>query len=245
MANTGRILVVDDNIDLCHNLADILEDMNYDVRLEHSGDGAVDAIRKEKFDVVLMDIKMPYVNGVDAYRRMREMDDCPSVVMMTAFTTDELVRDALREGVFAVLYKPLDMDILLNSIEESRESGRLILIVDDNAELCVNLADILQGEGYRAVCVHSAEQALEAARSNNADVFLIDLKLPTSNGLDVYLALKDIRPDATAIMITAYADELPHLVEGSLAHGAYTCLKKPIDCQVLSEILSQVLANKK
>jgi two-component system response regulator HydG len=239
MDKSARMLIVDDNHDLSRNLADIFEDQGFSVRVEHDGSQAVNACREERFDVVLMDIKMPVMNGVDAYRRIKDTNPSTAVIMMTAFTTDELVKDALREGAYAVLHKPLDMEVLLSTIDSSKHGGRLILVIDDDTDLCCNLEDILRSCGHRVICARTSEEALQAAQMNNADVYLIDLKLPTMNGLETYLALKDIRPDAVAIIITAYADELPHLVDGALKQGAYACLRKPVDIALLSHILEQ------
>lgn len=244
MDRAAKMLIVDDNHDLGRNLADIFEDKGFCVRIEHDGSAAVRAAEEEQFDVVLMDIKMPVMNGVDAYRCIKKNNPSATVVMMTAFTTDELVKDALREGAFAVLYKPLDMEVLLSTIETSKQGGRLILVVDDDADLCCNLEDIFRSCGYRVMCARTSEDALKAAQMNNVDIYLIDLKLPTMNGLETYIALKDLRPEAVAVIITAYADELPHLVEGAMQNGAYTCLRKPLDISLLSNILEQALACK-
>lgn len=238
------MLIVDDNYDLCKNLADILEDRGIVVRMEHDGDKAVAAVELEDFDLVLMDIRMPLMNGVDAYRKIKEAKPSTPVIMMTAFTTDELVRDALREGAHAVLYKPLDPEVLLATVESSRAAGRMILVVDDDVDICDNLRDVLCSQGYRVSCVHTAEEAILAAQLNNPDIYLTDLKLPTMNGLETYLAVKDIRPNAIAIIITAYADELPDLVDKALQYGAYACLRKPIDMAVLMDVIDKALRSR-
>jgi DNA-binding NtrC family response regulator len=62
------------------------------------------------------------------------------------------------------------------------------------------------------------------------------------NGLETYLALKDIRPNAVAIIVTAYADELPHLVDGAMQCGAYTCIRKPLSIPILTQIVEQALS---
>lgn len=238
------MLIVDDNCDLCRNLADILEDRGIVVRMEHDGEKAVAAVAMEDFDLVLMDIRMPTMDGVEAYRKIKEAKPSTPVIMMTAFTTDDLVRDALREGVHAVLYKPLDVEVLLTTVESSRDVGRMILVVDDDTDMCHNLQDILRAQGYRVSCAHTAEEAILAAQANNADIYLIDLKLPTRNGLETYLAVKDIRPNAVALIITAYADELPHLVDSALQYGAYACLRKPVDIAILTDVVDQALRSR-
>ncbi len=238
------MLIVDDNTDLCKNLADILEDRGMVVRMAHDGCNAIAAIQVEDFDLVLMDIKMPVMNGVEAYRKIRETKPDTPVIMMTAFTTDELVREALREGVHAVLHKPLDLEVLLTTVESSRDAGRMILVVDDDHDLCDNLMDILRGHGYRVSCANTSEEAIQAAQANNADIYLIDLKLPTRNGLETYLAVKDIRPNAIAVIITAYADELPHLVDSALQCGAYAYLRKPVDIEMLTDVVDKALRSR-
>ena len=73
--------------------------------------------RTQSYDVILIDIKMPRMDGAEACRRIRRIRPASRVIVMTAYAVDTLVQQALQEGALAVLYKPLDIDALLAIIE--------------------------------------------------------------------------------------------------------------------------------
>ena len=66
-----------------------------------------------------MDIKMPMMNGVEAYRRIKKISPDSVVFMMTAHTVKELVREALEEGAYSILYKPLDIEKTIKLVKEA------------------------------------------------------------------------------------------------------------------------------
>src|SRR4051794_30554462 len=88
----------------------------------------------------------------------------------------------------------------------SREAGGAsILIVDDDLDTCSNLSDILTDLGYRVATAHDGPAALELVRHQHYDVALLDLKMPGMDGLTLYRAMRRLRADTVAIIVTAYA----------------------------------------
>jgi CheY-like chemotaxis protein len=92
MAEPLRILVVDDNEDLLKTLSHILKRNGFDVEMAADGCMAVDRYFHGDFNVTLMDIDMPRLNGVEAFRLIREMDPEASVILMTGRSDDDLIR---------------------------------------------------------------------------------------------------------------------------------------------------------
>src|SRR5215471_5132373 len=98
-----RILLVDDEQSLLLTLAANLELDGFDVTTAESGEHALKLFEREAFDLVLSDITMPGMSGIDLFRRVRsQRPECP-VVLMTAFALEGMVRDAICEGVFTIL----------------------------------------------------------------------------------------------------------------------------------------------
>jgi DNA-binding NtrC family response regulator len=118
------ILIVDDDVGMVETLGDILSARDYDVVKADSGEAAIEHVRRATFDVVLMDIKMPGLNGVEALQVMRRITPALKVIMMTAFTRDELVDQAHRATAVAVVPKPLDLDRLLAVVDDVARSPR-------------------------------------------------------------------------------------------------------------------------
>lgn len=118
------VLVVDDDVGTVETLADILEAKRYRVETALSGEAAAALARGTRYDAVLMDIVMPGLNGVEALRAIKTSTPGTHVIMMTAFTRNELVEEAKHANALAVLPKPLEMDRVLSLLEgATRASG--------------------------------------------------------------------------------------------------------------------------
>ena len=117
------LLVVDDDRGMRDTLLDILEARGYRVSVAADGIEALEAIKTVRYDLLLMDILMPRMNGVEALKQLRKIDNSVIVIMMTAYAVQDLIEEALREGVYRVLYKPLDIDEALSLIDEAVSGG--------------------------------------------------------------------------------------------------------------------------
>lgn len=241
MAKNLRVLVVDDNREFCLNLADVLDLKDYEVSIANDGFEAIDKVKAESFDVVLMDVKMPLINGVETFKKLKEISPQTPVIMMTAYTVEELVTEALQEGAFGFIRKPIDFDKLFPMIENAVSAdGGLILVVDDDEMLCDNLECVLGDKGFTVSVAYDGTSAIERVRENNFDIMLIDMKLPPVNGLETYLSARKIRPGLTAIIITGYPKDTSELIKKAIDSSAYTCLEKPLDMDELVGLLSHV-----
>lgn len=112
------ILLVDDDAGMVDTLTDIFEAVHHRVLAAGSGTAAVAELSRKPVDVVLMDIQMPGLNGVQALRAIKDRAPDLPVIMMTAYTRDELVQEAERISGRAVLRKPLDVGEVLTMIAE-------------------------------------------------------------------------------------------------------------------------------
>lgn len=239
MSQATSVLIVDDNEDLCDNLVDILEDRGYRAVAVPDGPQAIALVEGTSFDVILMDVKMPVMNGVETYKRIKHIRPQAVVIMMTAYSVEELVQEALAEGAYAVLYKPLDIDRVVELIEKARD-GMLILVVDDVPDICANLLDVLQERGHNVATATSGEEAIALARQTRFDIILTEIKLPGISGLATYLAIREINPHVVAIMTTGYRQEVSDLVEEALRNNAYACLYKPFDMDQMVALVEEI-----
>lgn len=123
MASLKSVLIVDDDPGTVETLADILQAKAYCVATAHSGEAAVSmvrgkAVRKKAYGVVVLDIRMPGMNGVEALRAIKAIEPRTKAIMITAYTQHELVQEARRESVLDVLPKPVEIDRLVTLIEQ-------------------------------------------------------------------------------------------------------------------------------
>ncbi len=240
----SRILIVDDNKEFLDSTKDVLEMEGFDVTTATSGEESLMLTETQSFEVVIMDIKMPGMNGVECFVEMKKQNPDVKVIIATAYSVEDLIQQATDEGAYAVLNKPLDMDMVTKKINElhKKSGGRMILIAEDDKALCENLSEILEVEGYGVVTAHDGEEALKIASGQPFDIILLDMNLPVLNGLQVYRRIKAILPDIAAIIISAYGKQMHDLIEQALEESAHTFLKKPLKMETLLKTLKKISA---
>jgi PAS domain S-box-containing protein len=111
------------------------------------------------------------------------------------------------------------------------QSGRRVLLIDDEVDFAESLRDILESRGYLVDAVHAANLACERTLSFEPQVALVDIRLGRASGIDLLSALRRARPEMLCVMMTAYADVETAIQ--ALAEGAYHYLRKPIEARDL------------
>ncbi len=235
-----KILIVDDDKEFCASMTDILEAKGYEVESENSGAQAIAKVKEKSFDVILMDIKMPAMNGVEAFKQIKKISPKTAVIMITAYSLEDLIKEALQEGAFGVLRKPLDIDKLIEQIGLAKERGMLILITDDDPNTRETFKDVLEAKGYKVSTATTGEEAIERSKERPSDILFMDMKLSALNGLEAYLAIKEINPRVIAVIITGYYEETKDLVDKALEKGVYTFLQKPLDMDKVLALIEEL-----
>ena len=132
-----NILIVDDEPGIRQSLGGVLEDEGYAVTAVDSGEACLDLLRKRPFEVVLLDIWLPHMDGLTALEKIRAAENAPEVIMISGHGTIETAVRATKLGAFDFLEKPLSIDKTLILIKHAIEARRL---VQENRELKRQLA---------------------------------------------------------------------------------------------------------
>ncbi len=231
----ASVLVVDDDEGMVATLRDILGVAGYRVDVAYSGQDAVDRVRRQAPDCILMDIRMPDLNGVEAFREIKRLAPESFVIFMTAYAASTLVEDARREGAVEVVPKPLDIEQVLSLIEETAQKTP-ILVVDDDSAFCRSLADALEVQDFD---VHAAENVNDAIRLFEKEprrVVILDMQMDGKSGLEVLLILREINPRAIVILMTGFPG-LEDAMERGVSMAAAACLNKPFE---VDDLIRQV-----
>jgi DNA-binding NtrC family response regulator len=122
----GCVLIVDDHRQARESMADILRQAGHESRCVSSASEALQALDRASFDVVITDLQMPGMSGLDFMRQLKERPHGAQVVMVTAYATVASAVEAMRHGAFDYLEKPFDADRLENLVERAIAHGRLI-----------------------------------------------------------------------------------------------------------------------
>lgn len=185
---TPRILIADDEKNMRNTLANILTREGYHVSKAASGEEAVELCAGEDFDVVLMDVRMPGIDGVEAFRQIRRHREGVRIIMMSAYSVDELKQAALDQGAIAFLAKPLDVEQVIRLVSDVKDTT--ILVVEGDERTVELLDRELSKHGYKVTLTKSPHDALELVEQIRFDLIFIDAELPSMSGLDLYLAIK-------------------------------------------------------
>lgn len=107
------ILVVDDFPPYVDTLAAVLDVNGFKVHKAYSGAKALEILQDHPVDILLTDVKMPDMNGVELYRKIKKIHPSVAAILMTAYAEDELIQQGRAEGVKAILEKPVDVEFLV------------------------------------------------------------------------------------------------------------------------------------
>lgn len=123
MASRIRVLVVDDEVALAENIARLLIARQFDTELAFNGTQALEAVRDRAaaFGVVLLDVKMPDLDGIQVLRRLKEMAPELQVIMLTGHATVEIGVEAIRSGAFDYLIKPCNIEDLTEKLRSAAD----------------------------------------------------------------------------------------------------------------------------
>lgn len=238
-----KILVVDDDSQIVRTTCDILKIKGHEPIAASSGEEGLEKIKADLPDCVLMDIKMPGIDGIETLRRMKEIAPSLPVVLISAYVTDKTAEEAKRAGAYAVLNKPLNFPMILSflSLLHNEES---ILIVDDDPNFCRTLKDILVLRGYRVETESEPGKVLGSMEKNDKLAVVLDLKLGAVNGLDVLRQIRARYPSKAVVLVTGYRQEMGDSIEKGRQIGAYACLYKPFETEDLIHLLEEIRLRK-
>ncbi|MFQ5957538.1 MAG: sigma-54-dependent transcriptional regulator [Candidatus Brocadiales bacterium] len=118
MENKVKVLVVDDEVNLLKTLRDILNKNGYEVAVARNARVALETLKKDGFDIALIDIRMPQMDGVELLERLKEKHHGLEVIVMTAYGTIDTAIRSIKLGAYAYMLKPLDIDEMLMNIQK-------------------------------------------------------------------------------------------------------------------------------
>lgn len=243
MSDELTVLIVDDNEDLLDTFAMILKRRGFSVETAGNGASAVNMFKDQEYDVTLMDIVMPEMNGVEAFRKIKELHPEASIILMTAYSDADLIQTARDEGVRRIIQKPIQIEHLIELINEAA-SSQPILVIDDDADICDTLTQVLKRQGYQVLTAGSGEEAVSIAREKACQIAFIDVKLPNIDGLETLLRLKAINPEILTVMMTGFRNEVKEALEKAQEAAAITCLYKPFDPSIAADIVKKISQKK-
>ncbi len=236
-----RVLIVDDDHDHAESLADVLEMRGHPVELAHSGEDAIACFREAEFDLVLLDVKLPGINGVETFLELKQIRPTARVMMMTGFSLEQLIAQAIESGALGVLYKPFAATELLATLGQVMPRGA-VLVADDDPDFVDSMAPILEAADFEVRVATNGREALAELERDEPNCLILDLGLAVIAGPEAMKRLLDACSALPTIIVTGRpADDVPESLSGFglRAHGL---LQKPFDPSALLAAVGAVVA---
>jgi DNA-binding response OmpR family regulator len=234
-----RLLIVDDEPDTCENLSDIFGDLGYDVDVANDGPAALKLVDEKLYDLALLDLKMPGMNGLEVYQEIRRRSSGTVAIVVTAYASSDTARAVLEAGAWSIVPKPVNFAQLQSQVDEALDRP-LVLIIDDDPDLCQSLWDLFHERHYRVCLAHDETAARRLIGVKDYQVVLIDMKLPDANGAEVLERVRRENPNARTLIITGFAAEMNESVQKALAAGADAVCYKPFDVDQLLQTVERL-----
>ncbi len=214
-----RYLIVDDNREFAENLAEIVRDRGDEVTVAGDGAEAVALARETRYDALLTDMRMPGMGGAQLVHEIRRVDPGLAAIVVTAYVADDDLEAARREGLLAVLPKPVPVERLLRLVDGARRDG-LVVVIEDDAALCDNLTEALRTRGFAAV---TAASVTETERLGPVRPFcaLVDLRIPGGPDGEAMRRLAARDPALPMLVVTALHGSRPPLAHRGIFHKPF------------------------
>ena len=173
-----KVLIVDDHPAIRTTMKDVMENEGFETELADSGERALEVYKNSFFDFVLMDMQMPGIKGVDAFRQMLQNEkNHARFIFISAFSSPELEKEAQQLGCIEFLQKPIRVEDVVKLIRAKLRTSILLFI--ENKDLQRNVAQEVEKEGYTLEKALSIDQALINIRQIDHNFIIIDEDSPS------------------------------------------------------------------
>ena len=242
------ILIVDDDPTICSELQKELKRNFFPTHVAGNSKDALEILNKNKIDIILLDIFMPDIDGLDMLEKVKAKWPAIEVIIITGYSSQDVAIKALRRGAIDYLEKPINYEELNTSIgramEKITENADLtyrhsILLVDDDKDATKKLSRILSKEGYEVFTANDGKEGLGIINQNKIDILIADIEMPIMGGIELLQKVKKFQKDIEVIMMTGFGDE--NLAIEALRTGAINYLRKPIDLDELLIAIEQAV----
>jgi DNA-binding NtrC family response regulator len=234
------ILVADDDRGMARTVCDILRRHGWLATEVHSGEAAVEAAAAQRYAAVLMDVRMPGLNGVEAFRVIRESQPQTPVILMTAYAAPDLLSEAEREGVLQILPKPLPWPTLSALLAKIGALDGSVLIVDDDPAFLETLQSVLEGAGRRVHRALSIDEAVHLLAERPPGVVVLDLAIEGLEPRDSVLAIRRVNPAVVLILCSGHTRLMDETLQSMPPGWIYAGLIKPFAPRRLLDLLESV-----
>lgn len=233
---THRLLLVDDNLELAENLAEILDDLGYESDIATSAEDALERINTTRYLGIITDLRLPGCSGVELLVQLRAQGHTCPVVLISGYAAPEDQERAEAAGALDVLPKPVDLQRLISDVHAFEKTQSEVMVVEDDPELGENLVESLATQGFHPTLHRSGEEALATHRL--PQIAVVDVRLPGLSGVDVARRLVARDPQLQLVVISGHVDR-NLIAQVAALPSAAPVLEKPVSIERLTSEISK------
>jgi DNA-binding response OmpR family regulator len=246
----AKILVVDDERVFCELLKTLLKSHGHEILTAYGGREALDVFKQHRPQFTLLDLRMPEMDGLEALKQLRAIDPKATVMILTAWGTDEMEQQARKLGAVDFLSKGLSLDTILTSLERvlkqshqaieqtappSRQTDApagmlrtdIILLVDEKPQTRDPFAQFLTQHGYHVLVAQDGPTALKLVEKERPQLVVLDMEIRGTQGVEMLRTLRKQNYAGGVILLTGSQDG--KLLKEVVDLGSVDILGKPVD----------------
>ena len=231
------ILVVDDDHDNANSMGELFELEGHSVHVVYNGEDAIAAYHQADFDVSFLDVMMPGMNGVESFLEIRKLRPHANVFMMSGYSVEELLKQAVDKGALGLLTKPVPPEAVLRMVQSVGRNGLVVAQGQGPAftrELCSGLE--LSGAKFEVI-----PAARNLHQADMANVMIMDSSEKLIDSVCQYSRVRKIH-DMPPTVILAQPGIGKFDIDGLDDVSVTGILNKPFDPEKLIDRLNQIAA---
>lgn len=236
----NSILIIDDNQDLADGYGIILEDKGFHVDIAYNGLDGIDSYQARQQDAILLDIKLPDINGIEVLRRLHQFNPTVKVLIMTGFAIEQILDQVCDHTNVEVLRRPFMIEQVFETFTENDQES-LILIAEDDPFFAGTLSTYFSEYGMKPLLANNYKRALQDKFDEPVEVLLLDLHMPLMWALEVYLNLRQQNKIVKTIIVTGNVGNEEHKGDPLNSPAVTGCLFKPFTPEQLVQALNKTL----
>jgi signal transduction histidine kinase/CheY-like chemotaxis protein/HPt (histidine-containing phosphotransfer) domain-containing protein len=245
-AAAPRVLLAEDNQDNWTLTTRLLTAAGYEVDLAENGERATERAARFRYDLILMDLEMPVLDGFEATARIRQHEresgsERTPIVALTAHAVEGFRERALESGMDDYTTKPIKREQLLATVERWVDARPVVLVVDDSPENQTLVRNYLKRKQLRLVTAHNGREGLEAFQRQRVSLILLDMEMPLMDGYEAARAIRRTDEGRSVPILAMTGYEGPEERQKCLNAGCSFYVSKPIRRTELLEVVDTLL----
>jgi DNA-binding NtrC family response regulator len=260
-SNSIKLLLVDDEEEFLMSSSQALSRRGFEVDIALNGVTALEMIEQSNYDLVVLDVKMPDIDGIEVFRQInKKIPDLP-VILLTGHSSFQDAFQTSKNGIADYISKPVDMEELAERIREAVNKAKSyvekndqdpdllefdeiirIMLIDDEVDFLDSMKRVLERRRMEVITADNGKLALTLLKECIIDVVILDVKMPGMDGLEVLRHIKNDFPYTEVILLTGHPS-VEAALEG-IKLGANEYMKKPPKIDELVATIRKLFYNK-